>query len=422
MASSSFISTIYTTTHSLLGESAARNLTTAIAHLTESFETLFGSHSRPEESITWQDHANEYISAFAEFLSGTSSLENTSILLALSTFLFLLIRNMSWTSRLGNLGRFSPFMRSPTQQGGSTKVSDSDFSYITADDLRKHQAEATGQQQQQGQGQYGGAERTSSPVDYGPERDTDVLILRNKRKEYAVHFPAYSIAKNELTVASVRDSAAKKTGVPDSQRIKLLYKGKNLKDDTRTAKQEGLKDGSEILLSIAEASASVSESDDDDEDGATVDGDQVDGDGKRRRNRGKRTKRRNRREQQTSGTSTPDQYSNLGVPLSQASTRTASPTPKPAPIPTTPRDKLNALQATLTGFQHEAENFRRNPPPDQAKREFEHKRLSETILTQVLLKLDAVETEGDADARQKRKDLVKETQGVLNGLDATMKQ
>ncbi|SMR42187.1 unnamed protein product [Zymoseptoria tritici ST99CH_1E4] len=268
---------------------------------------------------------------------------------------------MSWSSRLGNLGRFSPFTRSPPQ--GSTKA--------------------------------------DSPVDHGPERDTDVLILRNKKKEHAVHFPAYSIVKGELTVGQVRDQAAKKVG-SDPRRIKLLYRGKNLKDDSRTC--------------MAAGSGSDSDSDDDVDgiDGQTT----GDGEGKRRRNRGKKSKRRKQREERegVSGSSTP-QNGSLGVPSSLQPSRTQSPR-----LPATALEKLSELHDKLQTYMPDCQAFEASPPAEPAKREFEHKRLSETILAQVLLKLDAVETEGDAEARSRRKELVRETQEVLTRLDAVMKK
>ncbi|PIB01791.1 hypothetical protein CB0940_02031 [Cercospora beticola] len=283
---------------------------------------------------------------------------------------------MSWASRFGGtLGRFSPFTRSPPQ--GPTKQ--------------------------------------QTEVDMGPPRDTDVLILRNKKKEYAVHFPAYSIAKGELTVGKVRDQAAKATQ-SDARRIKLLYKGKNLKDDSRYCNQEGLKDGAELLCTIAEGISSPSDSEDSDDEFAGINGaGGADGEGKRKRNRGKKTKRRNKREQ--SGTSTPQSGDpSLGVPNGQQGSRAQS--PRPPPSPATPLDKLNALHLKLQEFVPACEEFLASPPSDPAKKDFEHKRLTETILTQVLLKTDGVETEGDEEARARRKALVKETQSWLNKLDA----
>lgn len=379
------------------------NISAAVTHVSKQLEHLL----RGTTYLYPPPVPSTILERLYDFLDGRTALENTSLFLALTTFFVLA---MSWTSRLGNLGRFSPFTRSPPQ--GSTKVSDADFSYITADDLRRHQAESMNQQQ----------DSTDSPADNGPPRDTDVLILRNKRQEYAVHFPAYSIAKGELTVGQVRDQAAKKTGAAEAKRIKLLYKGKNLKDDARTCKQEGLRNGAELMCAIAERAASPSDSEDEDED---VDGTEEasNGEARRRRNRGKKTKRRNRREERenNSGTSTP-QYgdANLGVPNNQQpSSRTQS--PKPPASPATPLEKLEALHQKLQSFLPDCRAFRTSPPADLAKKEFEHKRLSETILTQVLLKLDGVETEGDVDARNRRKELVKETQKVLTDLDNVMK-
>ncbi|KAK5125470.1 hypothetical protein LTR85_000579 [Meristemomyces frigidus] len=392
------------------------NSSAAIAHASKAIEQLFtGAPPAPPPHTAnfWQDKLNDAITSLTDFAAGRTTLENTSILLALCTFFVLA---MSWGTRLGNLGRFSPFTRSPPQ--GSSRVSDADFSYITADDLRNHNADSGASHS------HHHHQRAESPVDYGPSRDTDQLLLKNKKREYPVHFPAYSIAKGELTVGHVRDQAAKKTGTNDPRRIKLLFRGKNLKDDARTCKAEGLRDGDQLMLTIADsmASASASDDDDDDDESGYADGGEqtADGEGRRRRNRGKKSKRKAKREQ-VSGTATPAEQApaaNLGVPHSQPSTRA----PSPRPTPTTAIGKIEAIREKLGEYLPQAAAFQQSPPADPAKKDFEHKKLSETILAQVLLKLDAVETEGDPEARQRRKDLVRETQNVLQDLDAVMKR
>ncbi|GAB7353064.1 hypothetical protein MBLNU459_g3614t1 [Dothideomycetes sp. NU459] len=299
---------------------------------------------------------------------------------------------MSWSSRFGAWsGRFSPFGRSSNSE--STQVNDSDYSYITSDDLRKAQ------------------ERSPSPVESGPPRDTDVLILKSKRVSYPVHFPAYSITKGELSVGAVREQAAKKTATSDPRRIKLFYKGKNLKEDGKSCRAEGLREGGEIMCVIGDAMPESLSSSDSEDDGVALD---QDGEApKRKRIRNKNRKKKGKK---PSGTSTPSD--SLPVPQSGDS-RAAS--PKPPPTPLTPMDKLNAVNHTLQGLLPQCINFTTNPPSELAKKEFEHKRLGETILAQVLIKLDAVETEGDTEARARRKEIVKEAQRVLSGLDDAMK-
>jgi len=153
--------------------------------------------------------------------------EPTLVAATVLTLILLARLSMSWSSRFPQLGRFSPFTRSGTKTNG--EVSDSDFSYITAEDLQRSQDEQAA------------AKNASSTPSHN--RDTDVLILKHKRISYPVHFLAHSIDRDELTIGDIRAAAAKKLNIPTSgmDRIKMFWKGKNLKDDKRTARQEGLR-------------------------------------------------------------------------------------------------------------------------------------------------------------------------------------
>lgn len=293
---------------------------------------------------------------------------------------------MSWSQRLSQLsGRWSPFARSPTSGSGPAEVSDADFSYITADDLKN-----------------GAYDR-----DNGPPRDTDLITFKNKRVSHPVHFPAYSIDRGELTIGDIREQAARKIGC-DVHRLKMLYKGKTLKDDARSCREEGLREGVDVMCVASEGAVerpSSSESDDDGEGEDAAQDDQP----KRRRNRNRNKKKR--KNKQRSENADGDAL----VPPGSETSRTASPIPPPTPA--TPMDKLNALDQKLQSLVPLCADLMKNPPAEPAKREFEYKKLSETILTQVLIKLDGVETD-DVDARARRKELVREAQKVLNALDA----
>lgn len=68
-----------------------------------------------------------------------------------------------------------------------------------------------------------------------------------------------------------------------------------------------------------------------------------------------------------------------------------------------------------------AVDFITRPPPTKEAATDMHRRLSETIMGQCLLKLDGVETE-EPDIRAKRKELVREVQGALDELDRVLRE
>ncbi|KAL6709417.1 hypothetical protein ACN47E_001824 [Coniothyrium glycines] len=337
---------------------------------------------------------------------------------------------MSWFSRVGGSGWRSPFGR-PSNSPNSGVVNDSDFSYITSEDLRRN-----------------GAAQGPEIVDWddkNPERETDVLVFKEKRTHYPTHFPAHSIRDGDLKIGTVRQAAAKKLGIDNPGRIRMFYKGRNLKHDERTAREEGLRGdgtGSEILVTIGEAPVgglapgaddvgqrvySEGEDDDDDDDDGVDSGTNTAGRKKSRKRGGRKGKKKGAASTNASGTSTPG-YTAGGAGAEYLPIPSHLPGPRPtsappqntsrAAEPVTPMGKLDAI---ADRFHDELEplamQYMKTPPEEKSKREFEYKKLSETILTQVIFKLDSVETEGDPDARLKRKALVKEVQSLLGRLD-----
>lgn len=216
-----------------------------------------------------------------------------------------------------------------------------------------------------------------------------------------------------------------------------------LKDDTRACKDEGLKQNSELMCVVSEGpvisgSRSEMESSDSaseaDERGVENGGPIVEVDGtirqEPRKRKGHRGGRRRKGRGDDSGTNTPQpRDSGFLAPSSADPAPTARSHSSSRPLPPsqpTPASRPQSAAATQldqlerlfhSEFVPKCVSFTSHPPSDPKTRDFEYKKLSETILAQIILKLDAVETAGDESLRARRKELVRETQKVLSGLD-----
>ncbi|KAJ5500358.1 hypothetical protein LT330_002179 [Penicillium expansum] len=306
---------------------------------------------------------------------------------------------MSWRNPLKML------RRSPSYAPASNpQVSDGDFSYITSSDI------------------------ADPPVD---DADPDIIALRHRGTIYPLRFRAYAIDDGALTIGDLREAAAESTGAGHPDCVRLLYKGKLLKDNARTCKAEGLKQHSEVLCVVSEAGAG-SPSDGSDDNGHNIPvttaaptppplprptsaGDASSPPtptiGKSKNKKKKRNGKKSPIGTEAPGPSRPPRPTSSGN----------SGVPAPPPNLKLLRTPLEQVTALAGWFEQEmkplCEEYIANPPTDPKKRDYEHKKLAETILAQIQLKADGIEPNGDEMARSARRALIKDTQVVLGELD-----
>ncbi|KAK5635659.1 hypothetical protein RRF57_011371 [Xylaria bambusicola] len=304
----------------------------------------------------------------------------------------------------------SPFASQASSQDGP-HVTDADYSYITSEDLENS---------------LQAPERAYSPQNRRAPRtaaieEDDVILIKHKAVTYPVHFPAYSISDGRLTVRDVRDRAGLVMDLSSrrANRIKMLYKGRNLKEQDIPIRDYGVKNNSELLVVVPEGRLS----DDDDSSGSleeVVGTDSRDDSRpqKKRKNKNGKKKPKNRTPRETSN--------NLEVPgQNDEDGRWTSPDPSRhpsrVPSPQVPSGAIEKIETISSHFHTQllplCEEFIRRPPKDTKKLEEEHRKISETVMQHVLLKLDEVETGGDPDIRARRKDLVNYVQDVLKEID-----
>lgn len=332
--------------------------------------------------------------------------------------------NMSrfgWSSR----EELSPFSSNLGSNGGVPAVTEDDFSYITSEDLETNGLEVPRHRPRHDPHDADAAQYGRSPRQV---EEPDVLQIRSKSQTYPEEFPAYSIGDGQVLVGDLQEriQLVMKLSNRQAKRMRLLYKGRQLKEPETPVRDYGVKNNSEVLVVLGDVGADES-SDDSSEEIVVID-----------EPRKKSGKKKNRKPKRRGGErSPPDGGSNTGLEVPSendrrpgSSSRTQSPSvmsgvsgaSAAAAVPGGPVDKINSIgQHFEDKLLPLCLKFTASPPSDPKKREDEHRRISETVMQQVILKLDGVETEGQDEARAKRRELVRHVQGILKDMDGRLK-
>ncbi|KAF3491603.1 uncharacterized protein GIQ15_01120 [Arthroderma uncinatum] len=75
----------------------------------------------------------------------------------------------------------------------------------------------------------------------------DIIIFKNLNETWSFEYPAFCIDDGRLHVSDIRRLAGETLRIANTARIKLMYKGRLLDEDDASAKEEGLKQFSEVV-------------------------------------------------------------------------------------------------------------------------------------------------------------------------------
>ncbi|KAL4975030.1 hypothetical protein BDW66DRAFT_76874 [Aspergillus desertorum] len=305
--------------------------------------------------------------------------------------------------------------RRPAPSYHATNTSERPYTYLTPDGI---------------------VDPPSHPLREEDDSEPDKLILNHRKVTYELHFPPYSISDGTLSIGQLRQAAAEVTRTADPHRIKLLYKGKLLDDDSLQCRAEGLKQQSEILCVVSEVQSGTRTPSD------------VSSIGRRseevarsssvniteiapRSESTKKNKRKKKNKGRKKKSATDSDDDEPSTPFAQPP-RLASSSgggndhalPPPAPNLKTFLTPLEQVYGLTAYFRKEilplCNRYVADPPQDDKTRDFEHKKLGETILAQVMIKADSIEV-ADDETRTARRALIKEAQSALNQVDAVAK-
>jgi hypothetical protein len=205
-----------------------------------------------------------------------------------------------------------------------------------------------------------------------PYRHEDIINIKYGPNEYQFKYPPNTIATHALTVGHVRDKCAEILGV-DVSKLVLTCAGVQLKDDNSTLQTLRIEHGAKILAM-----------------GSNV------------------------------PPSQPVHHQDSETFTQQHNSQATLPTP-PKSLPACPADRIEAVREHVVSNLLPLVNdfiYDSRPEIGQSERDDAHRRLGETIMAE-LLKLDGVETEDPA-IRARRKQVVKEIQSMLDGLDQAL--
>ncbi|KAG9249964.1 BAG domain protein [Emericellopsis atlantica] len=239
-----------------------------------------------------------------------------------------------------------------------------------------------------------------------PNPEDDILLLKNRGITYPIHFPAYTIGDGRLQVRDVKNRVGLVMNLDERtlERVKLTYKGCGLEHASTPVREYGVKNKSEITAVVPrrfEGSAS---------DGETVVVREPDSGKKTRGRKGKKIKEE---AAHRAGKDSADRHHD-----SRSMFDPPDYTPADRPGASSLK-KLDELAAEFTTkWLPLCVQFTASIRKDAEKREDEHRKISESMLQQIILRLDEVQTDGIDEVKTRRKALVREVQEALKAIDA----